>query len=99
MRSISVQVDRVSGVRVLTESEVEQVNGGFITVVAGALIGGAINGVASSLNGGSFAKGFSGGFVSGALVGSGVGIFATSAVAGTTLIGAGSALGVTANLD
>ncbi|WP_299948616.1 hypothetical protein [uncultured Microbulbifer sp.] len=83
----------------LITNELEQVNGGILTVAGGAVIGGLVTGTSSAMNGEGFWGGFASGAVSGALIGSGVGIFATSAVAGTTLIGAGSALGITTGLN
>lgn len=70
-----------------------------MTVAAGALIGGLVNGSVSVINGNGFGSAFVSGAVSGALIGSGVGIFAKSAVAGTSLIGLGANLGITSGID
>jgi hypothetical protein len=87
------------GIRPLTEEEIEEVNGGILQILAAAIIGGAISGAGSAMNGKSFWGGFTSGATSGALVGSGIGIFGVSAVAGTTLIGTGAALGVASQAD
>ncbi|WP_158681570.1 hypothetical protein [Microbulbifer pacificus] len=83
--------------RSLSDEEINQVNGGVATIAAGAFIGGLIQRTGNAMRGGSFVGGFASGAASGALIGSGVGIFARSAVAGVSLIGAGSALGVSSN--
>lgn len=83
----------------LTLEQTKEVDGAWATIAAGALIGGFVNGASSYLSGNGFTGAFIAGAASGALIGSGVGLFTTSAVAGTSLIGLGVALGVSTTVD
>ncbi|WKD50536.1 hypothetical protein [Microbulbifer spongiae] len=52
----------------LITNELEQVNGGILTVAGGAVIGGLVTGTSSAMNGEGFWGGFASGAVSGALI-------------------------------